>query len=233
MIIFTPQNITLLVASLINLAMSIFILTRSSKNKINLYFSLLTFFVFLWSLGLFLARVFIAQDIWVFWMKLTYPAAIGVMASLFYFCFYYPFPSAKIKKSINFFLWPLTIFLAFIVYVKKLFIIGYETNIQLDRYTLFYNKPMYIFYGAYFILVVVFSLILLIKKYHRAEVIFKKQILILLITIIIAFICGSYFDLITCYFGDFRYFWLGPIFTFFMNAVVFYLIISPKEKING
>ena len=41
---------------------------------------------------------------------------------------------------------------------------------------------------------------------------------------------GSYFDLIICYFGNFKHVWAGPPFTLLMNFVVFYLIFNKKEQ---
>ena len=69
------------------------------------------------------------------------------------------------------------------------------------------------------------------NKYKSSEILFKKQILFLLFTIVIGLALGSYFDLITCYFGNFDYVWVGPPFTLLMNFAVFYLIFSAnKEK---
>lgn len=232
MIIFTPQNITLLVASLINLAMSIFVFSRGAKNKINLYFGLLTFFVFLWGLGLFLARV-IETDFWLFWVRLVYPAALGIAVSLFYFCDSWPFRHNKINNTVHIFILIPAIFLSAIAFIKDLFIVSYTKNNLLTEFTLVYYNPTYILYAVYFIVVVILAIILLLKKYNDSEGIFKKQIFVLVLAIIIGLVFGSYFDLFTCYFGNFEYEWAGPVATVLMNLVVFSFIIVPKEKIHG
>lgn len=230
--IFTPQNTTLLVASLINLAMSIFVFSRGVKNKINLYFGLLTFFVFLWGVGLFLARV-IETDFWLFWVKLVYPAALGIAVSLFYFCYNWPFKHNKINNAAHILVLIPAILLSIIAFIKDLFIVGYTKNNFLTEFILVYYGPTYILYATYFIVVVILAIILLLQKYNDSEGIFKKQIFILVLAIIIGLVFGSYFDLFTCYFGNFRYEWAGPIATVLMNLVVFFFIISPKEKIHG
>ena len=43
-------------------------------------------------------------------------------------------------------------------------------------------------------------------------------------------IFGVYFDLFLLYFNNYQFNWLGPVFTVFMNAYVFYLIFHSKEK---
>jgi hypothetical protein len=81
----STQNILLLLAGGINLIMSILVFSRGVKhNKINLYFSLLTFFNFLWAISLFFARVLPTND-WLFWARLAYPSSLGIVVSLFYF----------------------------------------------------------------------------------------------------------------------------------------------------
>ncbi|MDD5749980.1 MAG: hypothetical protein PHO91_04395 [Patescibacteria group bacterium] len=70
--ILSIQNTLLLIAGLINLVMSIIVFSRGIKNKINLYFGLLTFSNFLWALGLFLSRVLLfISEYWLFWSALT------------------------------------------------------------------------------------------------------------------------------------------------------------------
>jgi hypothetical protein len=75
------QNILLLVAGIINLIMSILVFSRGIKhNKINRYFSLLTFFNFLWAISLLFAKA-LPVDSWMFWAKLAYPSSLGIALS--------------------------------------------------------------------------------------------------------------------------------------------------------
>ena len=224
------QNYTLLIAGIINLVMSILVFSRGIKhNKVNRYFSLLTFFNFLWALSLFFARVLPTND-WLFWARLAYPSSLGIALSLFYFSVYFPFAIKKISKVVNYIIILPAIFFTIIPYVNNLFIISYSKHIEQTLYILYYNKLLYISFGVYFSILVFITIIHLIKKYKVSENIFRKQILFLLIAIVIGLIAGSYFDLIICYFGNFKHAWAGPPFTLLMNFVVFYLIFHNKEN---
>ena len=223
------KNILLLVSALLNLAMAIFVITRGLKNKINLYFSLLTLATFIWGISLFFARTMTIFEQSQFWAYFAYIAALGISLSLFYFALHFPY---KIK-NLNFerhllVLLPALIF-ASIIYVENWFIVGMSRDIPNTNYILEYNKSAYIIFAIYFILIVLMALYFLWVKYKRADGIIKKQLGVLSFTILIGLMLGTYFDLIICYFGNFQHVWIGPISTLFMNAAVFYLIFFEKK----
>lgn len=223
------QNMLLLIAGLINLVMSVVVFSRGVKNnKINLYFGLLTFFNFLWAISLFIGRVIETRIWYEGGAVLAYPAALGIAIFLFYFSIYFPVKVVKIKKIYNYFIIILGIFISVLSY-SSLYIIDYNKNLLDTSYTLYFNKYSYLLYAFYFIFLVLWSLYNLIYKVRFLESFFKTQIIILFITLLVAFIFGAYFDLFLCYFGNFRFIWLGPIFTAFLNAYVFYLIFRPKK----
>ena len=95
------KNSILLTAGILNLAMSLFIISRGWKNKVNLYFSLFTFFNFLWALSILLARI-LESDFYFFWAMLAYPISLGIAVSLFYFSVYFPFSRQSLKKYVHF-----------------------------------------------------------------------------------------------------------------------------------
>jgi len=227
----TWQNIILLIAGAINLIMSIIIFSRGVKNKINLYFGLLTLFNFLWAGSLLVGRI-INNRVWYDGgALLAYPAALGIAVTLYYFSIYFPaVVMKKVKIIFNYVILTLALILSIIPYVGSWFILSHDKDILNQEYTLFVNKPTYILYSAFFIAVVLLAIYNFYFKQKMMEGIFKKQIRILLFTIILGLMFGSYFDLILCYFGNYRYIWLGPIFTVFMNIYVFYLIFHTREK---
>lgn len=224
------QNLVLLIAGLINLIMSILVISRGWRNKVNLYFSLLTFFNFLWALGLFFSRyLFDISTLWLFWAQSTYFSALGIIISLFNFSIYFPL---KIKNINKYFIYIISIILFvlwLVVFKWDLFIVEYSYDYINDVYVLFYNKTMYLSYSVFFLFLGVFALYNLIYKYVIFEKIFKKQILFLLITVIFGLIFGAYFDLVLCYFNIFKFNWLGPLFTLPMNFAAFYLVYISKK----
>jgi hypothetical protein len=133
------QNYTLLIAGIINLIMSILVFSRGIKhNKVNLYFSLLTFFNFLWALSLFFAQI-LGIKYWFFWAELAYPSSLGIAVSLFYFSIYFPFAIKKISKITNYIILLPAIFFSVVVYINNFFIIDAIKYVEQDLYVLYYN----------------------------------------------------------------------------------------------
>ncbi len=224
------KNWLLLISALINLVMAIFIFSRGvRKNKINLYFSLLTFACFLWGMSLFLARTMWIEQ-WFFWASLAYPAALLIAISLFYFTVYFPYKLKNFSLLTNCILIFPSIILSILVFIPKYFIVNAHHDFVYKEHTLYIFQPVYIVYAIYFILLVCFSLYFLFVKYQNIDSRIKRNLLLLFFAILLGLIFGAYFDLFLCYFGNFHYVWLGPIFTFLMNCVVFYLVFFEKEK---
>ena len=138
------QNILLLVAGIINIIMSILVLARGIKhNKVNLYFSLLTFFNFLWALSLFFAQTLVTEN-WFLAAQLAYPSSLGIAVSLFYFSVHFPFVIKRISKITNYIILLPAIFFVVIPYVDNLFIISSVKYVDQNLYVLYYNKLTYI-----------------------------------------------------------------------------------------
>ena len=228
------QNGTLLIAALINIVMSVIVFSRGVKNKINLYFGLLTFFNFLWVIGMLIGRVLTLGMFWYYaGALLIYPIALGIAIFLYYFCISFPMQIKRLSNLNNLLVILPAIVMSIIVYMKGWFILSYYKDIVHTEYTLYVNKLPYSIYSLYFIVLVILALKELHKKIKVLDSVFRKQIIMLFIAILIGLIFGVYFDLVLFYFGNYHYIWLGPIFTAFMNAYVFYLITSSKEKINN
>ncbi|MFA6252883.1 MAG: histidine kinase N-terminal 7TM domain-containing protein [Patescibacteria group bacterium] len=232
MIIFSTQNFILLIAALVNLFMTFFVFRRGIKNKINLYFSLLTFFNFTWSLGLLISRSISDINLVGLFARSTYVSALAIVISLFYFVHHFPYQIEKLKKSYHFLILLMAIILSFFIYTKG-FITETVRAYSNYEYISYYNEAGFFLYAVYFVIVAVWALCKLFRKYKLAEGVVKQQIKMLLFAIIIGLAFGSYFDLFIEYFNDYRFDWLGPIFTVLMNFIVVFFVISPKEKISN
>lgn len=226
------KNGILLAAGLLNLFMAIFVISRGYKNKVNLTFSLLTFFNFLWAISVFFGRV-LPSDGWYFWAIFAYPASLGITIALFYFSIYFPFILKGFKKIYHFMILIPGILLAIVSFIPNWFVVNTYHDANITEYTLYYLKPIYLIFALYFFILIILAVYNLYLKHKTSELVYKKQITLLLLTIIIGLIVGSYFDLVLCYFGNFKYIWIGPPFTLLMNAVVFYLIFSARDKIDA
>lgn len=224
------KNYILLASGLLNLAMGLYIISRGWRSKINLYFSLVTFFNFLWAISLYFGRTLV--DNWYIWAVVAYPASIGIAVSLFYFSVHFPFAHKELSKNTNLLVLIPGILLSIIFFVPEWFIVSATHDVSITEYTLYHFKPMYWIFAAYFIIIIILAVYNLYSKYKNAEGVYKKIIKILMWTIIIGLIFGTYFDLVICYFGNFRYIWLGPPFTLLMNAAVLYLIFLQGKQIK-
>lgn len=226
------ENIILLIAGLINLIMSIIVFARGVKhNKINLYFSLFTFFSFTWAMGLFFSRILLfVSDYWILWSNSCYISALGIILSLYFFSIHFPFKIRLVKPFVDYFLIILSLFFVIIIFNGDLFITDFYKDSLNDIYILYFNNILYLSYSFLFIFISTISITNFLVAYRKSELFFKKQILYLLIFIIFGLLLSTYFDLFLCYFGIFNYNWLGPLFTFPINLVAFYLIFYQKQK---
>jgi hypothetical protein len=224
------QDYTLLIAGIINLIMSILVLSRGIKhNKINRYFSLLTFFNFLWAIGLFLSKAILFGSPAEIAYRTAYFAAIGIATSLFYFTLYFPYKNKNLKLYQHLFVILMTIILAVLSY-SKLNIIDFSKGLNSVDWFVNYYKPFYWVYSLFFLYMVILAITFLITKLKTVDNILKNNIKFLLITISIGLTFGAYFNLVLPYFQNWNYEYAGPIFTAFMNVYVFYLIFNKKEK---
>lgn len=218
------QNLLLLLVAISSLLMSILVLARGVKNsKINLYFSLLTFFNFVWAISEFLTRT-MPYDLSLFFNKVTYFSGLIIAISFYYFSTHFPFAQKKNKKIIGALIFLILFILTFIIFSDGLFITNFFKTAESNAYTLSLNKGGYIAYSIFFVLIILVAFYNLFKKYFASDGIVKKNLKVLLSAIAIAFLAGLYFDIILPFFNNYNYFWLAPIFTFLINFVVFRLI---------
>ncbi|MBU1202958.1 hypothetical protein KKH39_02880 [Patescibacteria group bacterium] len=223
------QNIFLLIAAIVNLLMSIVVFSRGIKNKVNLYFGLLTFFNFLWALGLILVNLAISYEFTRFFASFVYPVALMVVVSLYYFIVYFPYKTFELpklyKNLITFFVGLVTLFC---IGAYKIFVQDVSFN---QGVTIFYEMWSYTSYSILLVILMILGIAVLFSKIKKAEGIFKVQLKLILIAVIIGTAVGSYSNLFMMYFYNCQYNHLGPLFTLFINFVVFYFIFfSQKSK---
>ena len=112
------KNWLLLISALINLGMAIFIFSRGIKNKVNLYFSLLALFCFLWSLSVFWYVVLQSDFSSKFWFQTSFIGALGIALFLFYFVVNFPFKNINLKIWQEYSIWLVFSALILFTYTK-------------------------------------------------------------------------------------------------------------------
>ena len=225
------KNWLLLSSALINLVMAVFIFNRGIKNKVNLYFALLTFFCFLWSFSIFL-QIVLRDVIWSrFWFQTGFIGALGVAIFLVHFVVFFPFKSIKLKVWQEYFIWIFALILGVFSYTRwNLINFAKVINGSDYKFIIEYHQVFQWVYSLFFVMLVIISLRILWTKNKQVENFLKKDILILFCVISIGLIFGFYFNVILDYMGNFQYEWFGPVFTVPMNLAVVYLIFFKKHS---
>ena len=222
------KNWLLLIAALINLSMAIFIFSRGIKNKVNLYFSLLTFFCFLWSFSIF-GQIVLQSIFWAkFSFQTSFVGALGIALFLFYFIVYFPFQSVNLKMSWNYLLWVVAILLSIFSYTKWN-LVSFDKD-SANQLILGYYVVFQYFYALFFVFLVFIAMCLLWSKAKKVENFLKKDMIFLFWMLLIGLCLGIYFNLFLDYLGNFKYEWFGPVFTVPMNLAVFYLIFFDRKQ---
>lgn len=226
------QNIFLLVAAGINLLMSVLVFSRGVKNnKINLYFSLLTFFNFLWALAEFLIINSAETNLWLVFAKTTYLMGLAIALSLYNFCVYFPYKSIHRIYLTKWIFLSVSVLMTLFIFYPGRFILDAVIDSSAQTYRLYFNNSLYILYTLIFLLIVIASVAELISKYKNTEGVLRYQTAGLLVVILVGLIFGFYFDIFLPYFQNFQYVWLAKISTVFMNFLVFYFIFLSRVRV--
>ena len=203
------KNSILLTAGILNLAMSLFIISRGWKNKVNLYFSLFTFFTFLWALGLIFVNAGISEEVSRFFASFVYPVALLIIVNVFYFTIYFPYKIFDIqkfyKRLIRFFI---VVFTIFCIGFYKIFV--YKV-VLIPEIIVYYEFWSYTLYSVVLSILMLSSIGILFYKYKKAEGVFRPQLLLVLLAIIMGVLAGGYFNLFLMYFHNYNYDHLGPL----------------------
>ncbi len=185
------KNWLLLIAALINLGMAIFILNRGIKNKVNLYFALLTFFCFLWSFSIF-GQIVLQSVLWSkFWFQTSFIGALGIALFLLYFVINFPFKNIKLKVWQEYFIWISSLIFGIFSYTKWN-MMSFDKIIEGHNYefSIKYNQFFQWFYALFFVILVISSLYILWAKYKQVEIFFKKDILFLFWMLLVGLTLG-------------------------------------------
>jgi len=216
----------LILVSLINLFLGVFIFKKNPKSKINLFYFLMMLFAVLWTISLIVYYFHISNGSILLTVKLANFFALFITLFYGYFSYYFPFKSSqKVKITLNVFtILVLLINSAVLFYDDFLLYSG-----LLPREIT--NVFCYSIFTALFTMIVIVSSIVLLKKKRISEGIIRKQINYVLYAVLISFILGSATNLIPGFFNYYQLSWLGPIFTLINFSVVGYLIFYKSSKI--
>jgi len=212
------QSVILLIIGILNLGLAIIVYWRNRKNLANFYYSMMVFTGSLWVFGNFAYSLFLDQpDIRLAVISIIYICTL--VTSFYYFIFTYNFPYKTFKLPRPF-LTSLYIF----VFLYAL-VLGFDSNYLIDLSILNTNEII-INLGNYWTFSVIFSLfiisgfIILFKKYFLVEGVYKSQIKYVLWATILTYTLASLTNLITGFWNNFDFHWLGPVFSLINFLVI-------------
>lgn len=222
---FNIENILLLITGLINLILFVVISIRLNKNKNTFFFLLFNGSVFGWvvSIGLFKILDIQNQLLSIIPQVIYISAAIIPLAIIL---FIETFPNKKLvlgtKQLFFICIIPITVIIS--CCIPGVVVGSFGENINGIRYINF--GPLYMYYSAYIVLYFIFGLIRMVQKYFLFKGIAKSRMKLIFFSILISSTVGMTTNLVFPTFGNFDFFWLGPVFSLYMVITIGYAIVK-------
>jgi signal transduction histidine kinase len=217
------ESILLFVTAAVNSLLCIFVLF-GKRSKTNIIYSLFVLFASLWSIGLALfinenhigTAHFIANCYYVF--------AGGIPLFFLYFSYIFPEKNSQISKLVTFVLALPLLSLVYVLLLDKNFLIR-EVIINDGYKSVVIDMWNYFAYTVYFVGYTILSYVNLIKSYLSKKPSDEKtQLKFIILGTTIGFIFGMIFDLFLPMIGNYKYIYLGPLFSFSMVLAIGYSI---------
>lgn len=222
-----PQGLILLVIAIPNLILGGFILLRNFRDKANSLFAALSFVVGLWSLGLGGYALTDSLDVAKVWAQFYYAAAAAIAVVFLFFSLNYTKRIDKLSfTAIGALLLPAVLMISAIIFAPQ-FIIANMVHQTWGKEVIL-NSSGYLVYSIYFILYVGLGFGVITGSYKKAKGIAKTYLKFILGGFAIAFSLGAMFNLFLPAAGNYRYVWVGPLFTMAYVVLISYAIIRHR-----
>ena len=206
------KEVILIIATILNLIVGLFVYLRNRKSKINISYSLLSLGLAGWAFTNAIFQITPSLENALFWAKLSDISTILLVSSLFYFSLIFP-KSILISQKYQYYLLYFFTFLVTIIslpnfnFVRKEVI--FQNHIQKQ---IIIESGFYIFV-FYILLFLIWTVINLKEKYKISKGDIKFQLQYVFTGIAIDIFCGTTFNLILPLMGNYSLVWLGPIST--------------------
>lgn len=220
------QPTLLFIVASINSILSLFVLF-GKRNMTNVVYAIFVLFASLWSiaLGFFILESDLVRSLYI--ANFFYFSAAGIPLFFLYFSFIFPDKAFRAtKKYLSVLSLPLVLITVLLLLDKNFFITEvFKTDWGKD---VVINKVNYIIYICYFLLFTGFAFYNLVTSYIQSslkdESREKSELKLIIWGTAIGFIFGMIFDLFLPLFGNYRYIYIGPLFSFSMVLAIAYSI---------
>ena len=223
------KAILLILTFIINTLLGWYIISKSQKNKVNIYYGWLCLSAGFWALGMSLIHFsfneeFLNDVI----LKLIYVSALLILLFYLLFADQFPYPQKSFLSKFYRFIVLITVILISLVLLGILKMENFkivETGIL--ETSLF---PDYLILAVYYLLYVLSGLAVLINKYYKLTGVIKVHLSFVILATLIAFTFSLFVSLILPFFNNFNFDWLGPIFTLFNFIFIGYFLFVKSSK---
>jgi len=202
-----------------NLALSLVVLLRGFKDRINRLFALQSLAVTVWSIAI--LGFYLLNSAGRVWIVFSHVSAASIAILFFYFASNFPKSLPFVGNRIRYY----SALIPYILITGLLFgskyIIGDVRGIDYEI------NSGYLLFSLYISVYFVFGYIFLIRQYlSYDDLLYKMQVKYVLIGSVLSSSLAMFTNLISPYAGVFSYTWLGPIFTFILVGSTAYAILK-------
>ena len=215
--------IILLFIAIINFVLGFLVYFKNkSRERFVKYFALMCFSAGLWSFCVALTLIIKNSDIFLWIVRGSFIFAILIFISFLLFTIEFPYRIKRINKIFKYYFY-LSTFFVFYVILFKLVVGSYIYNSNLYQIE---NKQFHLYYGTYFLILIIYSYYLLFLKHKESQGINKKRLMLVIFGTLISFILGIFFVWFIPHINKHYLQWLGPIFSLFMTFSIGYLLFK-------
>ncbi len=219
------QDVTILIAALLNLVLSGTVYLHSRRGLVETLFAVFALSVSLWSLATFLmTTIAVSFGLFKFGTILHYISGDFVFWSLFWFAVYYP------RRSLKSLLWPVLLSVIngviLISLLSSHFLFESFRNAPVLADRIAFNPTGYFILSAVVICIFALSELYLFRKYARAQGAKRTQIGMVILATATTGTLGLITNLILPGLGNFSIFHVGPIVTspFFVGLMIYAIV---------
>ena len=217
--------IILAIPIVLNLSLGLFVYYQNKKNRINVYYGVFCIFTAIWPSTLLFFMSTNSPEYALWWMKASYVAAAGIASSLFYFSLTLP-SGKKIKK-----IYSILIVVSFVFISALLLIPNFLTKKVVEHSwgkEVLLGSLEHAIFTIFFVAVYYSALIVILKKRKKCKGAVRARLLYIFFGVLIPSIFGGFFNLVLAspWLQNFKYIWLGPIFTMIMVMFIAYAIVK-------
>lgn len=216
------NQLTVFLASILNLAIAGFVFTRNTKNDLNRWFSIFSLNLALWNFFAFLEFTAPNPQLALLWSKLL--NSFILLIPLTFAGFIFAFQFLGNRKTLFLLLLTLTVPFLLSIWTTTLFVAGVMPKYSLNYFTV--AGPLFKVFAIYFLSTVVIVNALLFVKMRKESGLRRIQFNYLLLALGVGFLVGSLGFVAT--FWRFRFPVIGNIGSLLYVSIVAYAILRHR-----